>query len=61
MFTIQIYIRIDMLILNSVFLPIYSIFKAEAIFRLKETLVREKKVNVDLKTFKQFPNLDPKE
>lgn len=50
-----------MLILNSVFLPIYSIFKAEAIFRLKETLVREKKVNVDLKTFKQFPNLDPKE
>ena len=60
-FTIQIYIRIDMLILNSVFLPIYSIFKAKAIFRLKETLVREKKVNVDLKTFKQFPNLDPKE
>lgn len=50
-----------MLILNSVFLPIYSIFKAKAIFRLKETLVREKKVNVDLKTFKQFPNLDPKE
>ena len=42
-FTIQIYIRIDMLILNSVFLPIYSIFKAKAIFRLKKTLVREKK------------------